>query len=112
MKPIKLILCVILLGMATASCKEDEFSGTLSVTFRNHDPDMNVNVYSIDNLDIPLGHFQPDNKGKAKKELNVGNYYITVSSSGTHFSSIGCQIKVNSTTSIFWDTDNSARIIE
>lgn len=92
-------------------CEADDISstGNLSLSFTNHPSDINVVLYSIENLDIPIDYLQPDSNGKAIKELNMGNYYIEVSSS-TFFSPTGFQIKPNQTTTIIWGANNESEV--
>lgn len=102
---------VLLLGIMMTNCKEDEISntGTLSVSFVNHPSDITVNIYSIDNTNVPIDYFQLDNSGKAQRDLNIGNYYVRVTSA-TYFSPIGFQIKPNNTTAILWNFKNGSQI--
>ncbi|MBL7843267.1 MAG: hypothetical protein JNK44_05335 [Cyclobacteriaceae bacterium] len=106
----KLFLFASLILVMT-NCEDEDISttGELSVSFTNHRQDIYVMIFSIENTEIPIDVFQLDHNGKAKRNLNSGNYYITVSSA-TYFASIGFQIRANSTTTIVWGADNSAKV--
>ena len=102
------IILTALVGSMT-NCQEDETfnTGTLSLHFTNHSSDMYANIFSIDNLSIPIDKIPIYNKNTGRV-LNIGNYYIQVYSNNSSYSSIGFQIRAQNTTTIRWDDDNIA----
>ncbi|MHB9142461.1 MAG: hypothetical protein ACYC25_11350 [Paludibacter sp.] len=108
---VKFGLLMILVLSVMASCNMDEVSNTgkVSVSFYNHPNDLDVEVYSIDNTQIPICRIQLDSKWQAVKDLNIGNYSIKINSN-TSFSVVGFQVSPNKTTTIVWGADNVGKV--
>lgn len=107
LKSIKILLFLLFTVGTLISCNDTEIStsGILSINFINNQPDIQVHIRPAENTEIVICSFGLDGNGKAEKELNIGNYYIEVSSS-TYFGSTGFQIASDKTTQISWDSQN------
>jgi len=107
LKSIKILLFLLFIVGTSISCNDTEIStsGILSINFINNQPDIQVHIRPAENTEIIISSFGLDENGKAEKELNIGNYYIEVSSS-IYFGSTGFQIAADKTTQISWDSQN------
>ena len=94
--------------LSFSGCNEEEVlnTGTLSLSVVNHENVVDVAVYSLDNLSLPIDRIKLDRNGSARKTLNMGNYLISVVSDN-HYGDIACQVRPNGTTSIKWGDDNN-----
>ncbi len=106
-KLIKIILFLLFTVGTSISCNDTEIStsGILSINFINNQGDIRVHIKPAENTEIVICSLGLDKNGKAEKELNIGNYFIEVSSS-TYFGSTGFQIASDKTTQISWDSRN------
>jgi len=107
LKSIKILLFLLFTLVTSISCNNTEVStsGILSINFINNQSDILVLIRPAENTEIVISSFGLDENGKAEKELNIGNYYIEVSSS-TYFGTTGFQIASDKTTQISWDSQN------
>ncbi len=103
------ILMFLLTGFLFGCKKDSDLVGKLKVSFAYRSGDATILVYAIENTNYPIATFQTDIKGNGSTELNMGNYFIRVSS-GVYYSSIGIQIRPKETTSVYWGADNQAYV--
>ncbi len=96
------------------SCSDDNsYEGELVVTFYNTTTNVALYIYSIDNDIIPIYTSKLKGAKEFKLKLDSGNYIINlVGTSGYASTKIGFQIRLNSRTSIYYDTYDSPSIID
>ncbi|HEX2921220.1 MAG TPA: hypothetical protein VHO50_08655 [Bacteroidales bacterium] len=75
----KLIIPFLAISLAFSGCNKDELdlTGELKMTFKiagSDYSDVQVNIYSLDNMDYILYKGSPDRNGVFSKELLYGNY--------------------------------------
>lgn len=95
-----------------SGCSQDDVStkGTLQVTFANFSTDLEVLISPAENTNITLFNFHPSDLRNGTMELNIGNYFVSVFSSGSSYGSTGFQISSDKVTSIFWNSQNDPRV--
>jgi predicted transcriptional regulator len=114
MKRIKFInhfLTALLLLAILNSCHKENSSntGNLKISFANHPADLTISIFSLDNSQISIFNgLKTDGSGIVEKELNIGNYFVSCSTTTSpSYDVIGFQIKSGETTFIYYDENNS-----
>jgi hypothetical protein len=96
--------------LAAGCSKDDETTtGKLELSFNNLTSEISVYIHPAENTSLTLYQLTPV-KGKVVKNLNVGNYYLTIASQ-TYYGSTGFQIQAGKTTKIYY-TGNNTPVVE
>ncbi len=92
--------------MCFTGCSDDDrLEGTLKVTFVNTD-DLNIAIYSPDNMQTPIYRNERYNRSPFEIVLNCGNYILKpyhLHGGSSLFETAGFQIKQGATVTIVYD---------
>ena len=93
--------------------KNDELTGTLTVSFSKATLDLSVWIIPAENTSISIKQdLKPDTQGNLTVELNFGNYIINSYSDFQSYSAIGFQIMPGKTTKIEYNNNGSPTILQ
>jgi hypothetical protein len=108
------LLFLILISFSISTCKKEDLTGNINITFENHPGDLEIDIYMLENTQIALfSNLKPDSHGSFTKALNPDNYYFVPSAASIYpntFSPIACQIQPGGNTTVYYDHYNVARL--
>jgi len=106
------IFIILFVCCINAGCEKNELSlqGNLYTTFYNHDSNVNVTIYSLQDKETPLYQVTAKSNGTLEIPLNVGDYIMKPSSTPEYFPPIGFQIMQNKTTTVIYDKNDQGKV--